>query len=126
MSLENIWINTETHQWYPERPDTGGLGNWKQYVPKPVQPNPKVVVKWKHKEKGNIVRVAPWYEIVEPVLELSGNEAVKAKLAERPRGVKFGALVQVGWLLEQEHGIFIGVHLDVADQFELYTEEEGK
>jgi len=85
------------------------------------QPNPKVCVKWKHKENGNVVKVAPWYEIPEPIIELAADEVIKARLSNDERKIKFGCLVQVGWLLESAQGVFIGVGLKAQEAFEVVT-----
>jgi len=87
------------------------------------QPNPKIAEMWRHKKTGKILKVVPWYEIPDPVLELSGNDAKKAFDLDLPRRVKFGTLVQVGWLIENEHNIFIGVGIEAAKEFEPYEEE---
>lgn len=40
-----------------------------------------------------------------------------AGLSNEERKIKFGTLVQGGWLLENAQGVFIGVGLKAADVF---------
>lgn len=84
----------------------------------------KICMKWFHKETGEIIKVAPWFEIPEPVLELSGDDAMKALNFDEPRSTKFGSLVQVGWLLENANGVYLGVGLSAAEHFEVYNEND--
>ena len=72
---------------------------------------------WEHKDKKHRMRVMPWWETikdgeVEKVDELGH---LLAEVAGRP--CKFGVLVQVGFLLENEHGVWIGVGPKAAGEF---------
>ena len=69
--------------------------------------------KWRHKETKKELRVMPWWEIPESIL--SEKEAPNVA---PDRMYKIGALVQVGWLLENEHGVWLGVGPKAADSFE--------
>ena len=85
-------------------------------------PNPKIKLKWKHKKKGNIVKVVPWMEIPDPVVELKAEESIKAGLSDVERKIKFGTLIQVGWMIENANGVFIGVGLSASEEFEEVNE----
>lgn len=75
---------------------------------------------WRHKETKKIVRSTPWWEIPEGILDdETVTAAMKAKGDPWPeRKYKIGALVQVGWLLENEHGVWWGVGPKAIDSFE--------
>jgi len=81
---------------------------------------------WKHKGNGKIVKVTPWLEIPDPVVQLTASEAMKSGITKDERIVKFGTLVQVGWLIETENNIYCGFSLDVSDCFEDVTDQEMK
>lgn len=62
-----------------------------------------------------ILIVAPWWECIEPeeyLSDLLTNEVVKTQK------VKYGMLCQVGWLVQNEHGVYFGVALDALENFE--------
>lgn len=71
--------------------------------------------RWKNKRNGKTVRVMPWYEIPDPVL----NEKQWSELTQM-RGIKakYGVLVQIGLLLETEAGIWLGVSSKIESDFE--------
>jgi hypothetical protein len=64
------------------------------------------VYQWQHKKTKKRVRVLPWWETFDPIIDESTG-LVMHKL----RGVKYkiGALVQIGWLIETEYGYWFGV-----------------
>lgn len=73
---------------------------------------------WQHKKNKGKMRVMPWWETVkdgefEEVDELGHAISVVAE----GRTCKFGVLVQIGYLIENEHGIWFGVGPDVAKEF---------
>jgi hypothetical protein len=69
---------------------------------------------WEHKESKKRVRVMPWWECLEPIM----TEAELAEMGMKPdRNVRIGSLVQIGWLLENEHGVWLGVGPTAADAF---------
>ena len=72
---------------------------------------------WQHKKKKKIkVRATPWWEVLEGDEIISDQDL--ASLKDRPdRQIKIGALTQVGWLLENQFGIWIGVGLDAKEEF---------
>ena len=74
---------------------------------------------WKHKTDGRVIRATPWWEIPleDTVLDLTGEEAKSAKLGDTR--LKIGFLVQVGWLLENEHGMWLGVGMKAQEMFEV-------
>lgn len=69
--------------------------------------------KWKNKKSGQIVRVMPWLEVPEDFIRGMGlsdeKEFTKAKI---------GVLVQIGYLIESAHGVWIGVESGASEHFE--------
>lgn len=74
--------------------------------------------KWKNKISGQELRVMPWWETVKDgEIEVSddlGN--MLTEVAGRP--CKFSAIVQVGYLLENESGIWFGVGPKAREAFD--------
>lgn len=72
---------------------------------------------WENKKSKDTLRVMPWWETVkdgefEEADEL-GN--MMAQCAGRP--VKFGTIVQIGFLLENQYGMWFGVGPKAAKEF---------
>jgi hypothetical protein len=68
--------------------------------------------KWRHKESGRIVRVMPWWEIVDPIMgdeQYSPETIAMGQNQTDGRKFKIGALGQIGWLLENSGGVWLGV-----------------
>jgi hypothetical protein len=60
---------------------------------------------WKNKKSGQIMKVMPWLETV-------ADTVINAKEIPMPKvntPWKFGMLVQIGYLIENEHGVWFGV-----------------
>ncbi len=72
---------------------------------------------WRHKESKKIVEVLPWWEVLEPIADQDFLPMGKTNY-------KFGMLVQVGWLLRNEHGVWLGVGSSAAEHFEDITPAE--
>lgn len=81
-----------------------------------------MIRKWKHKITGEVVKVAVWWEIPPPNEILDSetiSKAVRDKKDEwKDRQFKIGALVQVGWLIQNKHGVWLGVGPKGKDVFE--------
>lgn len=73
---------------------------------------------WLHKEKGDFCFATPWWEIPEAneVVALKADEAVTAGLGENR--IKFGVLVQVGWLIQNQNDMWLGVGMKAQEAFE--------
>ena len=75
---------------------------------------------WKHKETGKTVRALPWWECFD---ELLGRQELTMPLMPDDtwpdRKYKIGALVQIGWLLENEHGCWMGFGPKAIESFEV-------
>lgn len=69
---------------------------------------------YRHKKTKKKVRVTPWWECIDPII--SDKEA-GMEFAEG-RKFKIGAIVQVGWLLENEHGVWLGVGPKALEHFQ--------
>jgi hypothetical protein len=73
---------------------------------------------WENKESKLQLRVMPWWEVVKDgeieEVDVLGN--MVAEIADRP--CKFGLLTQIGYLIENDHGIWFGVNLSAAEGFE--------
>lgn len=78
-------------------------------------------MRWfKHKKAGYVVRATPWWEPLTVMFdEKFYNELVpEMKLLVGDRKLAHGALVQVGWLIENEGGVWIGVNLTAEKSFD--------
>ena len=69
---------------------------------------------WYHKEKDQLFLFSPWWEIPEGI-DLTEVTMNKEK-------VVWGALVQVGWLIQNLHDIWFGVNFSVEGSFEYVGE----
>lgn len=90
----------------------------------------KLIYSWRHKEKGNLVRATPWWGPVGEAI-LNQDDLPPDTDDPYPRRIHFGAIAQVGWLIETENNIWLGLNLTSQDAFEnlgLLTEqkEDGK
>lgn len=70
---------------------------------------------WEHKENKKRVRVMPWWECIDPIIDSATDEAAK-KLADG-KNIRIGALVQIGWLIENENGVWFGVNMTAQEYF---------
>ena len=86
-----------------------------------IKQNPKPKEMF-HKETGKRVEFTPWLECVDPVLAFDGKEVVMPDCKDRI--VKFGALVQVGWLIQNGNGVWMGVGMEAINEFEEKHEKE--
>lgn len=75
---------------------------------------------WKNKTSGKEFKVTPWWEvppgddqIAVIEMEVDYGDGKKRKVP-----TKLGVLYQVGWLLENEHGVWFGMSLDASEHFE--------
>lgn len=76
---------------------------------------------WQHKESKKKVRALPWWEI------LPDDEIMNSRQVELGGPAwKFGMLVQVGWLLENEHGVWLGVGPKAIEAFNIVGPEKKK
>ena len=67
---------------------------------------------WTHKKNKKEVRAMPWWEMIDSVIDEK-----EFKIPEINVPYKFGMLIQVGWLLENEHGVWLGVGPKAAEEF---------
>lgn len=82
------------------------------------EPDSIDVFKWRHKKTKREIRVLPWWEMLKSDIVLDGSE--------KKRRYKIGALIQIGWLLENEHGVFFGVGPKAEKEFESLGEWKDK
>lgn len=77
---------------------------------------PKV---WEHKINKKRLNVMPWWECVEPMVASDTDYGAVDVGKEIADGRKFriGAIVQIGWLLENEHGVWFGVGPQAEESF---------
>lgn len=73
---------------------------------------------WKNKTNGKKVRVMPWWETVKDGEVEQSDDMGQMLSVIAGRKCKFGILSQVGYLIENEYGIWIGLGPKAADQFE--------
>jgi len=83
---------------------------------------------WKNKTSQKEFKVTEWWEvppgddqIAVIEMEVDFGDGKKRKVP-----TKLGVLYQVGWLLESEHGVWFGLNLDAASQFEDLGPYKGK
>ena len=64
-------------------------------------------------------RVMPWWECLDPLMSDDGvNNSIPIGVSlTKGRKVKVGIIVQVGWLLENEHGVWFGVGPKAEKEF---------
>lgn len=69
---------------------------------------------WINKKSGELAWVMPWMEIIK------GQEILAVNIPDDKTQVRsvFGALAQVGWLVENGHGVFFGIGLQAEELFE--------
>ena len=87
--------------------------------------------KWRHKDTGQIFNVIPWWQCEG---ELIDAESAKKALKDDPEAQKeigdwpdrlyrVGVLAQIGWLLENEHNIWVGLGPKAKNYFDDLGEE---
>lgn len=74
--------------------------------------------RWKNKTSGQVVRVMPWWEAIQDGKIEQVNELGEMLSEVGGRPAKFGTIVQIGYLIENEHGIWFGLGPQAKDQFE--------
>lgn len=65
---------------------------------------------WMNKNNGLLFVVVPWMEVF-------GNDMLSTMSAGPGTRCVVGVLSQVGWLIENEHGVHFGVNLRVEKAF---------
>lgn len=75
-------------------------------------PNPKIAKKYRHKETKKIFKIVPWWEVLDPIAD--DNDLGK----QDGRKFKFGSLIQIGWLICNEHDVYFGVNMKAMEMFE--------
>jgi hypothetical protein len=74
--------------------------------------------RWKNKESGKELRVMPWWEQVKNGEAVETDELGQMLTEVAGQPCKMGVIVQVGYLLENEHGVWFGVGPSAAKSFE--------
>ena len=74
---------------------------------------------WVHKQTGKTLLATPWWEILgsDEILDLKSKE-ISNEDPWPDRKIKIGTLTQVGWLLQNEHGVWFGVGPDAANYYD--------
>lgn len=72
---------------------------------------------WVNKISGQLFVVTPWWEIMSEDVMVEGTVGMVTNLPEEQRW-KYGMLAQVGWLIQNESGVWFGVGTSVAEQME--------
>lgn len=73
---------------------------------------------WRNLKSNQKFRVMPWWETLDGDKPAQVDELGQMVTEVAGRPCKFGIIVQVGYLLETERGIWVGVGPAAADQFE--------
>ena len=75
---------------------------------------------WQHKTTKKKFKVMPWWECLDPLMadDKATPETIDVgtHLTEG-RKFKIGAIVQIGWLLENGHGVWFGMGPKAAESF---------
>ena len=68
---------------------------------------------WMNKTNGMIFLATPWFS--------TGDEetAQYTLTVTDPLDIYFGTFYRVGWLIQNQHGVWFGVNLDAKDSFEV-------
>jgi hypothetical protein len=76
--------------------------------------------RWKHKETGKEYKVLPWWECDGNIVEAKEAKEILHDAEDdwSDRLYAVGCLAQVGWLIENEDGVWFGVGPKAKDQFE--------
>lgn len=61
---------------------------------------------WLNKRNGNLFVAAPWWETVDSDFQFNGKT--------KTYNGKIGVLYQVGWLIQNEHGIWFGANYNIT------------
>ena len=78
---------------------------------------------WKHKENGKEYFVRPWWDCADGSFP---SDVMKDDKDEWPdRMFAFGTLVQIGWLLKNEHDVWFGANHTIKEYFDEIGEVEG-
>lgn len=75
--------------------------------------------KWKNKTSGAEVRVMPWWETITDdggMVEVDEMGKMISESLGKP--CRFGVITQVGYLLENEHGVWFGMGPKAVECFE--------
>lgn len=88
-----------------------------------VQTYPRI---WQNRKSKAKVRVMPWWETVKDgqIEQVDDMGRMVTKMSGRP--CKFGVLVQIGYLIENQHGVWFGVGPGVEKGFKDLGEEKQK
>lgn len=82
----------------------------------------KDVKVWMHKTTFDLAIVTPWWEIlpedeiIADKTKILGDDKFKDSWPDRK--FKIGALTQVGWLMENQHGAWFGIGPSAQESFE--------
>lgn len=79
---------------------------------------------WQNKKSKAKVRVMPWWETIKDgkIDEADELGNMISEIAGKP--CKFGVIVQIGFLLENKHGIWFGVGPKAQKEFKDLGEEK--
>lgn len=66
---------------------------------------------WCSKINGQLLVVIPWFDMLQDETLIEGQLSVLDTRITDSRKFKIGALAQVGWLVQNEHGIYFGVNM---------------
>lgn len=84
------------------------------------------IKQWKHKESGKIYRVLPWWECHGTIIDKPESILKDTEDDWKDRQYRIGILAQVGWLLENDNNLWIGMGPTAREAFEDYIESTGQ
>lgn len=78
----------------------------------------KFLTRWQHKETKKIFRVTPWWECYGDIIDQPSDILADEDDEFKDRKFAVGVLAQIGYLLENEHGVWLGVGPTAKDSFD--------
>lgn len=75
--------------------------------------------RWRHKESGKEYNVLPWWDCHASLVDASDSSEILGDKDDewKDRLYAVGALCQIGWLMENEEGVWFGVGPKIRDHF---------
>jgi len=85
---------------------------------------PILYKKWKNKTTGKEFKVLPWWHCDGSLIDKPKECLIDDKDEWQDRQYALGVLVQIGWLIENDNGVWFGVGPKAKEGFEVsdYTE----
>lgn len=73
---------------------------------------------WMNRRTGQILNVVPWWDMLAEDTWIEGRTSMLGPEGNSEQRFKIGTLAQVGWLVQNESGMWFGVGLNLVSEFE--------